>query len=341
MIDKIAGDTIVFEANLTGTNGSAITDATASLVVLDFAGSTVLSSTAPHTAVGTYQKSVTTLGWNKGPITEHWKFTNGAGTMSQVVNNLFRIVGTETITPYIFPVELRFYYENIEEYFDGDEEAQVVNAFNEINAKLESVGYKMPIRPKADGYYDQPLRDLNAYAAITRIVSKRQAGYGRGDEKPWFAYFEDLSGSIYRKIENKTYNFDRDYSVSESGIGIGTKAVGTRPGQMETNWRGGIGTGFQDWTFERDWVVQVTGTGTAGEVNEGTYKWSNDSGLTFATACKTDFEWTHLKDGVYVRFHRGTGTSGTTNIFAADDKWTFKTFPSNQTVAGKRTARSY
>lgn len=340
MIDKVAGDTIVFEAHLVGTSGSAIVDAVANITVLDFAGSTVLSSTAPYVSDGTYQKSVSTLGWNKGPIVENWKFTNGAGTLSQVVSNMFRIVGTEVQPTYIFANELKFYYENIEDYFDGDEEAQIINASNEINAKLESIGYKMPIRPKADGYYDQPLRDLNAYAAITRIVSKRQAGYNRGDEKPWFSYFGELSGSIYRKIENKTYNFDRDYSVAEGGIGVGTKVAGTRVGQMETNWRGGIGTGFQDASFERDWVVQVTGTGTAGELSEGTYKWSNDSGLTFTTDYVTSFEWSHLKDGVYVRFHRGTGT-GTTNIFAADDKWNFKTFPVNQTVGGKKTARSY
>lgn len=341
MRNIVVNDSIIFEANVVGTSGSAITDATAGLIVVDFAGSTVFNSTVPYINDGTYQRTVNTLGWNKGPIAEYWKFTNSAGTTSQAVTNMFRIVGTDTVQPYIFPNELKFYYENIEDYLDGDEESHIVNAFNEINAKLESLGYKMPIRPKADGYYDQPLRDLNAYAAIMRIVSKRQAGYNRGDEKPWFSYFGELAGSIYRRIENKTYNFDRDYSVSEGGIGIATRIAGSTPGVMETNWRGGIGTGFQDYTFERDWIVQITGTGTAGEVNEGTYKFSNDSGITFGSGYVTSFEWNHLRDGVYARFHKGTGTLVTSGIFATGDKWTFKTFPLNQTVTGRKTARSY
>ncbi len=341
MIDKVVGDSIVFEANITGTSGSAITDATANLLVVDFAGSTVYSNTAPHTTLGTYQRTVSTTGWNKGPILEYWKFTNGAGTTSQNLSNQFRIIGTDTLQPYVFPNELRNYYENIEDYFDGDESALVVDAFNEINAKLESIGQKLPIKPKADGYYDQPLRDLNAYSAIMRIVSKRQGGYNRGDDKPWFLYFSEMAGSIYKKIENKTYNFDRDYSVGEARIGIAAKVQGTLPGQMETNWRGGIGTGFTDYTFERDWVVQITGTGTAGEVNEGTYKWSNDGGLNFATACVTSFDWASLRDGVHIRFHRGTGTNVTTGILGINDKWTWKTFPSNQVTGGRKTARSY
>ncbi len=333
-------DSIVFEARVLGTSGSAISDAAANLLVTDFRGSAVSNGAVGYKGDGTYQKTVNTAGWGRGPITEYWSFSNDAGTTSQLVTNMFRIVGTNTLTPYIFANELRFYYENIEDYFDGDEDSHIENAFNEINAKLESLGYKMPIRPKQDGYYDQPLRDLNAYSACLRIVSKRQSGYNRNDDKPWFSYFAEQAGSIYRRIENKNYNFDREYSVAEGGIGIGTKAVGSSPGQMETNWRGGVGNGFADDTFERDWSVQVTGTGTAGEVNECPYRWSRDGGLTFGTGT-TAYDWKELQNGVYVRFHRGTGTSGTINIFASGDKWTFKSFPRNQTIGGKHSARSY
>jgi hypothetical protein len=336
----VQGDSIRFEANLKDRNGTTITDAVGSLAVLDFGGSAVLGTNVTHDTDGTYYFTARSSGWAQGPITETWRFFTTGGTLTDVQKNNFRITGTDTPVTYIFANELKNYYENIEDYFDGDQEALVVDAFNEVNAKLESVGQKMPIKPKADGYYDQPLRDLNAYSAITRIVSKRQSGYNRGDDKPWFAYFGELAGSIYKKIENKTYNFDREYSVSEGGIGIGTKTSGTRPGQMETNWRGGIGTGFTDYTFERDWIVEVTGTGTAGEVNEGTYRWSNDGGLSYGTRV-TGYGWDHLLDGVHVRFHRGTGTSGTNNIFAANDKWIWKTFPVNQTVGGNKVARSY
>jgi hypothetical protein len=101
-----------------------------------------------------------------------------------------------------------------------------------------------------------------------------------------------------------------------------------------------VGEGFTDASHERDWVVRMTGTGTAGEVNEGTYKWSMDGGLSFNTGFQTSYEWAQLGSGVYVRFTRGTG-SGTNNIFAANDEWNWKTFPVNQTVGGVRIARSY
>ncbi len=340
MMHRVVGDSIIFEVNLTDSGGTAITDAVGSLTVVDGVGSTVMATHAPHTSAGTYRRTNSTTGWGKGPITEYWKFMNGAGTTSQVISNGFRIIGTETVRPYINKDELKSIYENIEDYFDGSEEAQVVDAFNEINSKLESIGYKLPIKTKADGFFDQPLRDWNGYNAIMRIVSRRQSGYNREDEKPWFSYFQEMAGSICKRFENKEYNLDRDYSVSEAGIGQATKTVGTSVGQLETNWRGGIGTGFQDYTFERDWAVEITGTGASGTINECTFKWSNDGGLTYATTYTTNFDWQHLRSGVYVRFHRGTSTSGT-NLFGVGDKWTYKTFPVNQAVGGKRTARSY
>lgn len=340
MKNIVQGDNIRFEANLKDNGGTTITTAVGSLTVVDFVGSSVLGTHVTHVDNGTYFYNSRTTGWAKGPITETWRFFTGSGTLTDVQPNNFRIVGAERGQSYIFANELKSYFENIEDYFDGDEDALVCDAAGEVDAKLESVGVKLPIRPKLDGYYDQPLRDLNAYAAIQRIVAKRQAGYNRGDEKPWFTYFGEIAGSIYRKIENKTYTFDREYSVGDAGIGIATKVSGTRPGQMETNWRGGVGTGFTDYTFERDWVAEMIGTGTAGEVNEGTYRWSNDGGLSYGTAVSS-YNWTHLLDGLYVRFHRGTGTSGVSNIFAADDKWNWKTSPIGQSVGGKKVARSY
>jgi hypothetical protein len=340
MINKVVGDTILFEAGLNDNDGTAVTDAVGSLTVVDGFGSTVLATHANHTQDGTYQRNQSTVGWGRGPTIEYWKFMNNQGTVTVVAKNNFRIIGTETVQPYIFRDELKTYYENIEDYFDGSEEALVVDGFNEINAKLESFGYKMPIRPKADGLFDQPLRDWNAYNAITRIVSRRTSGYNREDDTPWFKYFSDRAGSICKKFENKEYSLERDYAVSEGGVSQATKTVGTSVGQMDTNWRGGIGTGFQDYTFERDWVVEITGTGNEGTVNECQFKWSNDGGNSFATAFVTNFDFQHLKDQVFVRFHRGT-SSGTSNLFGVGDKWTFKTTPRNQTVGGKRAARSY
>jgi hypothetical protein len=340
MINKVVGDSIVFEVNLTDAGGTAVTDAVGSLTIVDGGGSTVLATHAPHTSAGTYQRNQSTVGWGKGPIVEYWKFMNSAGTTSKIVSSGFRIVGTETIQPYVSKDELKSYYENIEDYFDGHEEAVVEDAFQEINTKLEAMGYKMPIKVKSTGFHDQPLKDWNAYNALQRIISRRQNGYNREDEKPWFTYFGDRAGSIYTNFQNKVYNLDREVSVAEAGVGQGTKTVGTSPGQLETNWRGGVGTGFTDPTFERDWQVLITGTGTSGTINECEFKWSRDGGLSFATSFTTNFDWQHLEDGVFVRFHRGTSTSAT-SLFEVADKWTWKTYPRNQAVAGKRAARSY
>jgi hypothetical protein len=342
VINILLNDNILFEANLKDSAGVAITTAVGSLTVTDFGGSAVLATHAAHTAAGTYQFNKNTAGWGYGPVTERWTFTSSSGTSSELVHRNFRIVGTTTVIPYIFPEELQNYHENIGDYFDGNEEAQVFDAFYDINSRLEALGIKLPIAPRPDGFYDQALRDLNAYEAIIRIVSKRQQSFDRtGNQEPWFMAYRKEADRIYKGIANKMYNFDRDISTSEGGVGIATKVVGGTRGQMETNWRGGVGKGFKDDSFERDWIVKVTGTGTAGEIAECTYTWSNDGGISIGGTLTTAMDWNELGTGVYVRFHRGTYTGGTVNLFAANDTWNFKTFPKTQTVGGVRTARSY
>lgn len=342
MINVVVNDNILFEANLKDINGTAITTAIGSLVVTDFSGSAVLATNAAHTAGGTYQFNKNTTGWASGPISERWSFYTSAGTTSEIIHGNFRIIGTNTVAPYIFPEELITYHENIVDYFDGNEEAQVVDAFSEINSRLEALGIKLPIKPKSDGFHDQALRDLNAYEAILRIVSKRQQSFNRTDDRePWFVAFRKEADRIYKGIANKVYNFDRDTSVSEGGVGIATKVVGGTKAQMETNWRGNVGSGFQDSSFERDWIIKIVGTGTAGEMAECEYTWSNDGGLSVSGTLNTKLDWQELVNGVYVRFHRGTYTGGTVNLFALNDQWNFKTFPKAQAVGGKRSARSY
>lgn len=340
MQNRVVGDTLLFRRFFSDEEGTAITTGTGTLVVTDFLGSVVYDGTVPHRNDGTWGANLSSVGFANGPLTEVWKSKSSFGTFTFFEQNNYRIIGTTTIRPYVMPHELHQWYEQIPDYFTGDEEAIVQDACNEINSRIEAIGYKLPFKPKVDGFYDQSLRDWNAYEAILRIVARRQASYNREEETPWFDRFKEEAGSIYRKFQNKEFNFDRDYSVSESGIGLATKVAGTRPAQMETNWRGGIGTGFQDYTFERDWKVVITGTGTAGESDEGTFKWSRDGGLSFATAYPTNFNWQHLQDGVYVRFHRGTST-GSINLYAVNDEWNFKTFPRNQSAGGKRSAISY
>jgi hypothetical protein len=342
MINVVVNDNILFESNLKDRDGTAITGAIGSLTVTDFVGSVVLATNAGHTSAGTYQFNKNTAGWAVGPISERWSFYTSSGTTSELRHGNFRIIGTNTVSPYIFPEELTSYHENIADYFDGNEEAQVVDAFSDINSRLEALGIKLPITPKANGMYDQALRDLNAYEAVLRIVSKRQQSFDRsGDKEPWFMAFRKEADRIYKGIANKVYNFDRDTSVAEGGVGLATKVAGGTRAQMETNWRGGVGTGFSDSSFERDWVVKVVGTGTAGEIAEGTYTWSEDGGISVGGTMNTALDWAELTKGVFVRFFRGTYTGGTTGLFAVNDQWNFKTFPKAQAVGGKRSARSY
>jgi hypothetical protein len=340
MQNIIVGDTIRFEANLKDPDGTAVTDATVSLVVVDGVGSQVLSTTATHSTLGTYQKSQNTTGWGIGPITERWSFTNSLGTVNQVLTNTFRMVGTEVVPTYVSANELKGYYQNIEDYFDGSEDERVLEAFNFINPLLNSLGYKLPIPYGTDGYYDQGLRDWNAWEAVFRIVAARAVSQlQEGEDKPWYYRFKELSAEKWDQFRTKKIVLTRQTGVGEVGIQPGTKVVSSGPVTMETNWEG-YGKGFRGGDFPRTWRVQLFGTGTAGEILEGTYRWSMDNGLTWEGTAVTDQAWTHLKDEVYVRFTRGT-SAGTSSLFGSGDCWTFNTAPIKLSSGGKGQVRSY
>lgn len=341
MLNRVVGDTVILESNIKDNDGTAITTAIGSLTIIDGQGSTVLATNATHVSAGTYQRKQNTTGWGNGPVTEVWKFFDSAGTLTKIINNNFRIIGTDTVKTYVDSEELPAYYENITDYFDGNEEAEVVNAYWDVNARLEALGHKLPFKPKADGFYDQPLRDLNAYEAIYRLVLKRQSSLRKDEEEPWYEIFREYAGSIYQKIERKIYSFDRDYSPSEGGVGTATKTSGTSSGQLDTNWRGGVGNGFSDSSYERTWLVKINDIATTAEIGSTSFVWSNNGGMSWVGTKSTSLEWQELQDGVFVRFHRGTYTGGTTALFAVNDQWQFKTFPRGQTVGGKRTAVSY
>lgn len=344
MINKVLGDTIVFEAVLTDIDGTAVTNATCLLTLTDGYGSQVLSANATHYSGGTYRRGQSSSSWNFGPVNEQWRFTSSAGTTTQIISNRFRIIGTVPPTTYITAGELFRYYENIEDYFEGEEDAKCIEASAVVDAALESIGIKLPVKLGANGLYDQPIRDWAANEAIYRIVASRQGAYIKnGDEDPWFKAFQENADRIHNKFKKKEYTLARDYSSGESGVGLATKVVGNSAAQMETNWQG-FGSGYRGADFQRDWVIEITGTGTYGKINEAVFKWSYDGGLSFfgtdVTYGTSSYEWLHLQDGVCVRFHRGTST-GSAGLFSVGDTWKFTTTPSGQTVGGYKTARSY
>lgn len=336
---RFLGDTVTYSYGTT-INGTAFAYTAGSLTIFDGNGVSRIATNV-SLAGGTFSFSAPTTGWGKGLVFERWQFTGASGTSTVDVTDRVRLIGTEVVRTYIVSDELSTYYENVEDYFDGNEDYCVLDAYQEVNKRLESLNHKTPFTPNADGFFDQPLRDLNAYEAIFRLVQKRQSSFVRdGRERPWFFSFKDAAEKIYKAVENKAYAFTREYGAGESGIGVASRASGTSVGTVETNWRGGVGLGFSDSSYERNWKVSVIGTGTSGGLYECQYTWSKDGGLTAAGTKTSSTEWQELEFGVYIRFHRGDSTA-TTNIFDTGDVWQFKTHPKAQTVGGKRTAVSY
>lgn len=342
MITKFAGDTIVFEANLTDVDGTAITNAAVTVSVVDGVGSTVMSVlTATHTTAGTYQRGQSTSGWGIGPITESWRFSNNVGTQSEIVGNGFRIIGTNGLETYVGPNELGGYYENIEDYFDGSELERVYDSYNFVNQQLLNLGYNAPVRKGTSGIYDQALRDWNAWDSIYRIVAPRAISQSRPtDEGHWFDYYKKKADEVWDKFRKKQIVLNVQSAPGEVGIMEGTKISGTLYGQMETNWEG-YGKGFLGADYPRTWRIEMTGTGTEGGLSEGTFRWSKDNGISWeGTNALTDTNWVYLADEVYVRFHRGTYTGGTTGMWTTSDTWQFRTAPLKISTGGKNFVKS-
>lgn len=340
MISVYVGDTIVFEANLTDSTGTSIQDCIATIVVNDASGSNVFTGTATHVSDGTYQRSRSTSAWGQGPIAEYWRFSNNTGTITQTVGNKFRIVGTASFSPYVWPHELFAYYENIEDFFDGSELERVLDGYNFINQQLTTLGYPLPVTKGTDGYYDQALRDWNAWESVYRLVSPRMSSQiKQEDGKPWFDYFKKRANEKWEEFRTRKVVLNKQSGPGKVGIQPGTKIAGTLAGQMESNWEG-YGNGFSGADFPRTWRIEMLGTGSSGTLGEGTYRWSKNNGVTWEGTQLTTEDWTFLQDEVYIRFHRGTST-GTSGFFTTADVWTFNTTPTKLSTGGKSVARSY
>lgn len=340
MINVIVGDTIVFEANLKDASGATVTNAVANLIVVDKTGSTVLTTTAAHQGDGTYQKSQSTTGWNQGPINEYWKFTSSNGTASQIVSGKFRLTGTDTLEPYIKPHELFAYYENVENYFDNSELERVYDSYNFINQQLTTLGYKLPVSKGTDGYYDQALRDWNAWDSIYRIVFPRMVSQIKQDDgKPWFDYFKKRADEKWDEFRSRKVVLNSLSTPGEVGVQPGTKIGGTLYSVMQNNWEG-YGNGFEGADFPRTWRLEVISIGTDGAFANSQYRWSMDNGITWEGTQTAQTAWVMLADEVYVRFDRGSST-GTTGLFTTADVWQFNTVPIKLSTGGKGVARSY
>ena len=342
MKNKIKGDTVVYETYLESHNGEPVKTAVLDLQIIDYSGSTVFNDSVSHFGNGTYTKEQNTSGYAIGPLKQIWTAKTSTGTLTDIRTNEIRIVGTDSeLDSYVYESELSNYYENIYEYGDlGERENKVVEGYHYINRALENMGYKLPIPLGTDGFYDQALRDWNAYEACYRIISSRQTSYqSEFDVSPWFKYFKDESNRIHDAYLKRKIVPRQETSIGEAGVDKGTKISGTSPGQMVTNWNG-YGGRFQGADYDRTWRIEIIGTGTLGEVNECKYRYSNNNGLSWLGTGTTHYDFKEVKDNLYVRFTRGTET-GTANIFEVGDKWNVTTKPVRQQTGGKNVARSY
>lgn len=338
----ILGDTINFTTTAHTPDGTEITSASVNLDVTDSSGSLVLSDTISHTSNGTYSETKSTDGWALGPILQDWSIKTSSGTLSNLIKNQLKIVNAGTpFQTYVYVDELESYFPSIRDYLDNKSEDHVIAAYKFENRQIESLGYSTPIPKNSDGFYDQSLRDYNAYEAMFRIIDANQANQVPIDENGnvWYDRFRESAGSVYMKWKSKQINFKRDTSPGEGGIQPVTRTQGSSAGTLINNALSAYGSGFRGSDYPRTWSVEVIGTGTGGELQECSYRWSKDSELNYGTATTTD-AWGHLGDQVYVRFTRGTHT-GTANIFVVGDKWTWETRPVRDQVGGNKVAVGY
>lgn len=342
MKNILSGDTILFKTTAHDNDGTALTSAIVTLFVTDFAGSTVFNSIVPHETSGTYQIVGSTVGWGNGPGIQNWTIEDGAGTVSRIKKNEFKIVSSEVVAPsYVSLDELQGYYPSIKDYITNQSEDQVVAAYKYTNRILDGLGYNTPVPESDDSLYDQSARDHNAWDAIYRIIKSDQVDKTRKDESGnyWFDEFRESADRIYKDWKSLKITFKRKVSPGEAGIGLARRTQGSTAGSMYNNHDEMYGSGFEGSDYERNWSVEITGTGTSGGLRECTYKWSNDDGIGTTDGTITD-AWTHLDQQVYVRFTRGT-SSLITGLFTVGDRWEWKTNPTRNQTGGKNVAHGY
>ena len=335
----ILGDTIVFTTTLHETDDTAITSGAVNLDVTDSSGSLVLSENIAHTTTGTYSETKSTVGWALGPIRQNWTAKTTGGTQSFIGDNEVKIVNAGTpFQTYVFESELESYFSDIRDYLDNQSEDQVIAAYKYTNRLLDGLGYHTPVKKNDDGFYDQSVRDYNAWDAIYRIVKNNQINQVDRGEEPWYFGFKDERDMVYNDWKAKKVTFKNKTSPSEAGVGPSSRTQGSSVGTMLTNHDEVYGNGFSGADFRRTWSVEITGTGTSGGVRECAFKWDND-GMGTLTGTTSD-GWIHLDSECYVRFNMGTST-GTEDIFVVGDKWTWETNPVRNQTGGRNIAKGY
>ncbi len=343
MKEVYKGQTETFEIYAEDAQGTTIDNGTAWLMVHDSTGSNVLGTQrGTFVTSGTYRRESDTSEWATGPVRYNWKVESSVGTSWDIKTNEIRIVGagTESST-YVFEAELKNYFPGIIDYLDSSSNDHIIEAYEYQNRLLDNLGYSSPVPKDPSGRYDQSLKDFNAWEAIYRIVKPKQINQVQKEEdgKYWFDSFHDSAMKFYDDWDTKKITFKKNVAPSEAGIGPASRDLGSSVGTLVNNADEVYGSGFRGSDYKRTWYAKVVGTGTSGGISEGTVLWSKSGGLSWGTVTSSP-DWVHLEDQVYIRFTRGTST-GTENILANGDRWTWETNPVRNQVGGNNIARGY
>jgi len=340
MLYKYQGDTIRWNVVIKDFDGTSLNTETPQLYFEDSTGSNIFSEYGTFVSDGSYYAQANIgANWGTGPGKYWWNVVGPQGTSREVYTNEILILsGTGELPAYAYEAELPNYYANITDFNMQNASYKLTERYHYINRLLKSLNIKAPRGKNEDNQYDYSLRAMNANYAIYDIIGEDDADRGGSGEKPWYTKFKDDADSIYDDIKKKKIVFRDQVSAADAGIGKPSRTAGTSIGTMFTNWDRSYGQGFRGADFDRTWRVEIIGTGTTGAVNEGYFRWTNDTGITWGTI-SISFGWMHLDDEVYVRFE-GSGT-GTTGILEVGDKWSFDTKPIKRQVGGYRVVKSY
>lgn len=222
-------------------------------------------------------------------------------------------------------------FEGIEDYWEDNAGSAALilsvgsRAYRNVNDKLLTIGIRAPVGTTEDGDYDQALKDWESWWCIYALMVRRHRGEWDDEEPLWASKIYWEGTQIYEDLRDRSTILEHQRSPFESGVGTAQADSGTAgSASFHTNWEG-YGGYYSGTDYKRDWIVEITGTGTSDDITQGTYRWSRDGGVSWlGTDGTTGTDWIDLGSNVYIRWNYA---GGTTEQIAIGDKWTFSTWP--------------